>query len=139
MPWTADAGGAGNRRRGVASRWNEKGFTFIKPDDGSEEVFAHSSGIKDGNCIREGYVDVRFLAAPLDWHIPLSLSSVGDVSAQVEFDWTMDERKGKPRAENITGGYYENRSERRGAIPHALQPRFLWRVFIRRVCSYSPC
>ena len=63
MPWTADAGGAGgagNRRRGVASRWNEKGFTFIRPDDGSEEVFAHSSGIKDGNCIRDGYVDFRF-------------------------------------------------------------------------------
>jgi hypothetical protein len=27
------------RMRGVASRWNDKGFCFIKPEDGSEEVF----------------------------------------------------------------------------------------------------
>ncbi len=71
------------RKRGTASKWNDKGFCFLKPDDGGDEVFCHSSGIKDGNCIREGAV--------------------------VEFDNTFDERKGKPRAENVTGGFYEDR------------------------------
>jgi hypothetical protein len=48
---------------------------------------SHSTGIKDGNCIKEG--------------------------AEVEFDNTFDERKGKMRAENVTGGYFEERRDRR--------------------------
>ena len=83
MTGSEGGNGSGARVRGVASRWNDKGFCFIKPENGGEEVFCHSSGIKDGNCIREG--------------------------ATVEFDSTMDERKGKLRAENVTGGYYEER------------------------------
>jgi cold shock CspA family protein len=85
--WIADV----KRLRGTASRWNDKGFCFLKPEDGGEEVFCHSSGIKDGNCIREG--------------------------ATVEFDNTFDERKGKPRAENVTGGFYEDRRAPRDSTP----------------------
>jgi cold shock CspA family protein len=40
--------------RGTAGRWNDRGFGFIKPDDGSEDVFCHFSCITDGNCLEEG-------------------------------------------------------------------------------------
>ena len=45
---------------GVALRWNEKGFGFIKPDDGGEDVFCHFSGIKDGKSLTQG-AKVEFL------------------------------------------------------------------------------
>ena len=51
---------ADGRVRGVALRWNEKGFGFIKPDDGGDDVFCHFSGIKDGKCLKEG-ATVEFL------------------------------------------------------------------------------
>ncbi|CAK4074073.1 unnamed protein product [Aphanomyces euteiches] len=74
------------RKTGTAARWNEKGFGFIKPHDGSEDVFCHFSAIKDGNCLREG--------------------------SEVEFEVRFDENKGKNRAEDVTGGVYEDRSSR---------------------------
>ena len=77
-------GGGGNGKgTGVALRWNEKGFGFIKPDDGGEDLFCHFSSIKDGNCLVEG--------------------------SRVEFVKSFDERKGKSRAEDVTGGSEEQR------------------------------
>jgi cold shock CspA family protein len=64
--------------RGIAQRWNEKGFGFIKPDDGGDDIFCHVSGITDGNCLVPGAV--------------------------VDFIKEFDERKGNYRAEGLTGG-----------------------------------
>ena len=46
--------GAG-KERGVALRWNmEKGFGFIKPDTGGEDLFCHFSCVEGGNMLKEG-------------------------------------------------------------------------------------
>ena len=73
----------GKTESGTAKRWNgEKGFGFIVPDDGGEDVFCHFSGIEDGKCLEEG--------------------------AKVQFVRTYDDRKGKYRAESVTGGSPED-------------------------------
>ena len=67
------------RKKGVACRWNDgRGFGFIKPDDGGEDVFCHVSAIQDGNMLRGG--------------------------DEVSFEPVFDSRKGKYRAGNVTGG-----------------------------------
>ena len=63
---------------GVAMRWNAKGFGFIKPDDGGEDLFCHFSAVEDGKCLIQG--------------------------SKVEYVKTFDERRGKERAEQVTGG-----------------------------------
>eukprot|EP00457_Paulinella_chromatophora_P022583 gb/GEZN01025556.1/.p1 GENE.gb/GEZN01025556.1/~~gb/GEZN01025556.1/.p1 ORF type:complete len:127 (+),score=3.78 gb/GEZN01025556.1/:122-502(+) len=73
----------GKRKTGVASRWNDKGFGFIKPDDGGDDVFCHFTAITDGNCLTEG--------------------------SKVEYEVEYDEHKGKDRAERVTGGAREER------------------------------
>ena len=96
-------------RHGTAARRTERGFGFIKPDDGSEarrairrpitghlgrspgppsarpplaaralqELFCHYSSIRDGNALEDG--------------------------AKVEYVKVFDERRGKARAEQVTG------------------------------------
>merc|ERR1712183_40450 len=58
---------------------NTKGFGFITPDDGSEDVFVHQSQLKS-----DGY---RSLAE----------------GEQVEYDTEYDSAKGKSKAINVTG------------------------------------
>jgi cold shock CspA family protein len=49
-------GGASEETGGVLVRWKEdKGFGFIQPNDGSEDVFVHFSGLADGDgSVNEG-------------------------------------------------------------------------------------
>eukprot|EP00962_Isochrysis_galbana_P024633 scaffold7566_cov122-Isochrysis_galbana.AAC.11 len=39
---------------GSVVRWTEKGFGFIKPEDGSEDIFCHHSQINGGNALVQG-------------------------------------------------------------------------------------
>lgn len=66
------------RHTGTVSRWTGKGFGFIVPDVGDEELFCHFSAITDGNALEQG--------------------------TTVEFESVFDDAKGKLRAENVTGG-----------------------------------
>jgi len=77
----AGRGAPAGQLSGVACRWSDKGFGFIKPDDGGEDLFCHVSAIRDGNCLSEG--------------------------ARVTFDRNMDSSKGKDRADNVYGGFQE--------------------------------
>merc|ERR1712160_28776 len=61
----------------------DRGFGFIKPSDGSEDVFCHFSSITDGNCLEEG--------------------------SKIDFEKVWDDRKGKYRAEGVTGGFTQDR------------------------------
>ncbi len=46
---------------GVVLRWNaEKGFGFIRPHDGGQDLFCHAYNIDDGNALGEGF-DVSFV------------------------------------------------------------------------------
>jgi cold shock CspA family protein len=85
---------AGARLTGLALRWNPKGFGFIKPDDGSEDVFCHTTAIKDGNALREG--------------------------DKVEYEKVFDDRQQKDRAQNVTGGCQvcELHTLRASLVPH---------------------
>ena len=82
-------GGSAGKERGLAQRWNgEKGFGFIKPEDGGEDLFCHVSSIEDGNALREG--DTVF------------------------YKKVFDERKQKDRAEQVSGGIREGDGGRGG-------------------------
>jgi len=73
------AGAAGIRATGSGARWNsDRGFGFIEPDGGGDDVFCHTSDIVDGQMLADG--------------------------AKVEFDMVYEEAKGKYRARNVSGG-----------------------------------
>jgi len=71
------------RVTGIAIRWTDRGYGFIKPSDGGDDLFCHFSSIEDGNALEDG--------------------------AQVEFVKIYDETKGKERAEQVTGGITQDR------------------------------
>eukprot|EP00933_Yihiella_yeosuensis_P055702 TRINITY_DN54583_c0_g1_i1.p1 TRINITY_DN54583_c0_g1~~TRINITY_DN54583_c0_g1_i1.p1 ORF type:complete len:278 (+),score=56.18 TRINITY_DN54583_c0_g1_i1:71-904(+) len=74
MKATSDTPG---KETGIMLRWNaDKGFGFIKPDDGGEDLFAHVSALVAGD------------------------SSVQD-GDKVTYDKDFNERKGKDQAVNV--------------------------------------
>ena len=78
-----DSGKSSGKSSGTVARWTEKGFGFIKPDDGGEDLFCHFSSIEDGNALEQG--------------------------STVQFIKEFDERKGKERATKVAGGIQEER------------------------------
>jgi len=74
----ADHFEADGRMKGNCKFWNHRGFGFIVPNDGSEDVFCHFNSITDGNCLTEG--------------------------SKVSFNRVKDPVKGKFKAEDVTGG-----------------------------------
>jgi len=73
-----DGGDRGNRGKGIVVTWHdEKGFGFIKPDKGGDDLFAHVSNLKDGDALKEG--------------------------TEVTYEEVYDDRKGKYRAEEVLG------------------------------------
>lgn len=63
--------------RGTVAKWLPKGFGFIKPDDGGDDVFCHKTALDGRDHLLIG--------------------------ENVEYDMTTDDRSGKMRAENVTG------------------------------------
>ena len=53
-------GGGSGKSKGTAARWNERGFGFIKPDDGSEVCW-------HGSCVCRPVAPVRCFAGVLPW------------------------------------------------------------------------
>lgn len=44
-----------SRYTGTVKQWrDEKGFGFIKADDGSEDLFVHRTSLQEGDCLVEG-------------------------------------------------------------------------------------
>lgn len=76
------------KMQGTVSRWTAKGFGFITPDDGGEDLFCHFSKIEDGNALRPG-TTVHFVKA-------------------------FDEVRGNHRAVSIVGGFREARGSFNG-------------------------
>jgi cold shock CspA family protein len=64
------------RLKGVAARWNPRGFGFIIPEDGGDDIFCILSSITDGNALREGDI--------------------------VEYEAEYDDRRGKYQAIKVT-------------------------------------
>ena len=106
----------GQRSTGVVRRWtNDRGFGFIAPDDGGEDLFCHFSNIVGGNALIQ--------------------------DGQVEFVKVYDERKGKERAEQVTGtGVTSNEGGGGGLGGFAMgaRPRGVCYDFQKGQCTRGP-
>lgn len=81
-PVPGEAPPPAGKSMGTAKRFiMEKGFGFITPDTGGDDLFIHSSNLLDGNALREG--------------------------ARVCFRASYDHQKNKPIAEEVTGAYID--------------------------------
>ena len=69
--------------QGTVSRWTAKGYGFITPDEGGDDLFCHFSKIEDGNALQPG--------------------------TRVHFVKWFDEAKGTHRAVEVVGGFQEAR------------------------------
>merc|ERR1712216_904182 len=68
-----------SKKQGTAVRWNnDRGFGFIQPQDGGDDIFCHFRSIQDGNGLREG--------------------------STVFYEEEYNDQKGKYNAANVTGG-----------------------------------
>lgn len=68
----------GNMQTGVVKSWNdEKGFGFIIPDAGGDDIFVHRSSLSDGGMLVQGN--------------------------PVQFEVTWNAQKGKSQASRVTG------------------------------------
>merc|ERR1719265_3112674 len=98
-PWLNMAGlrafSGDARTGGTVKMWNEeRGFGFITPEDGGEDVFVHRSALGDGVQLAPGNA--------------------------VAFQGIWDDRKQKYRAsgvELVAGGGNEDQSSPRGSAP----------------------
>jgi cold shock CspA family protein len=83
MPVPAAGSSGAALQTGMALRWNyERGFGFVKPDQGDEDVFCHASAIVGGNALKEG--------------------------ARCEFKIEYDHRRGKHHAAEVSGEAVKN-------------------------------
>jgi len=112
----------GEMETGVVVSWNEKGFGFISPDRGGDDVFCHAKSMKDASE-------------------PLPCKA-----ARVSYRHTFDQHAGKARAEEVTvleggggtadcdqdGGWY---AEQQRASPHELE--LMYRKRWRTGCEIS--
>jgi len=84
----SDPGGTkgSGKTTGTVKRWNnDRGFGFIGPDAGGDDIFCHANNITDGNALQEG--------------------------SKVTYDESTDDRSGKLRADNVAGGCNMERSQ----------------------------
>jgi len=73
----ASQSGSG-KSTGTCKRWAIRGFGFITPDDGGDDIFCHANEITDGRCLRQG--------------------------GKCEYVKVWDDKRNKWRAEQVTGG-----------------------------------
>ena len=53
-------GAPGNKQRGTALRWNmDKGFGFLKPDGGGDDVFCHYKDVYRDAMSKHGRADLQ--------------------------------------------------------------------------------
>jgi cold shock CspA family protein len=132
------------RHRGTVRLWDvEKGYGFICPADGGQDLFCHRSAIEDGDALGEGFAVADAAHACLPKHPRRSLTRRLAPHSKVGFERVFDSER-RPRAERVRGGI----GERRGSLqPRAPQPHLGFilelgtggtRLSCRRACPSAP-